>query len=335
MIVKLLYYIKYQIIYYVVGFVAILEDIFGRSKNKCDLILKSNDVAVITGGARGIGAHVVEELLRCDMHVIIGCRNVSAGSALVHKLRENGLKTGSTSILPLDLQSTSSVRAFAEAVLKTKPVVNILINNAGIMFPPYKETEDGFESQWGVNYVGHFLLTHLLLPRLISSAESSKSRIINVSSCAHIVTKPFDFSDLNMKKNYIPTAAYAQSKAAQIMFTQYLDRLLQEKNYPVRVYAVHPGIVDTEIFNETLIKILCPYPIRQFLFKRPEEGATSIVYACISPELENTGGVYISNCEVTKPNDYVVDKTVQNKLFEVTKDVLNIEHFGSIVEAQS
>lgn len=69
------------------------------------------------------------------------------------------------------------------------------------------------------------------------------------------------------RENYIPSAAYAQSKAAQIMFTQYLDRLLQEKNYPVRIYAVHPGIVDTEIFNETLVKILCPYPIRQFIFK--------------------------------------------------------------------
>lgn len=67
------------------------------------------------------------------------------------------------------------------------------------MFPPYKETEDGFESQWGVNYVGHFLLTHLVLPHMIMSAVSNKSRIINVSSCAHTVTKPFDFSDLNMK----------------------------------------------------------------------------------------------------------------------------------------
>lgn len=335
MIIKILSYIKYQLVYYAVGFVAIFEDVFGRSRNKCDLQCKSNEVAVITGGARGIGAHVVKALLKCDMHVIIGCRNVSAGSTMVRKLRENGVESGSTTVLPLDLQSIDSIRTFAEAALKAKPQINILINNAGIMFPPYRETEDGFESQWGVNYIAHFLLTHLLLPSMISSAVSRKSRIINVSSCAHTVTKPFDFSDLNMKKNYIPTAAYAQSKAAQIMFTQYLDRLLQEKNYPVRVYAVHPGIVNTDIFDDTLIKILCPLPIRQLLFKMPEEGATSIVYACISPDLEDIGGVYISNCTITKPYDYVTKKSIQNKLFEVTKDILNVENFGNILKNRS
>uniref|UniRef100_A0A1B6MD48 Uncharacterized protein n=1 Tax=Graphocephala atropunctata TaxID=36148 RepID=A0A1B6MD48_9HEMI len=265
----------YTICYYILGTNGIIEDFIFRRYNKCELPRRPEEVAVITGGARGIGAEIVKQLLLCEMHVIIGCRNVSKGTEMVRRLRSQGIISGSTSILPLDMACLDSVRAFATAVLNSRSKLNLLINNAGIMFPPYSETVDGFESQWAVNYLGHFLLCHLLLP-LLHRTSSDNVRIVNVSSCAHQASYPIDFSDINMKKHFITQAAYAQSKLAQIMFTQLLDRELRAIDSRVSVVAVHPGIVNTDIFDGTLMKTVMPWA-PGLLFKTPNEGATTVM----------------------------------------------------------
>uniref|UniRef100_A0A1B6LDN3 Uncharacterized protein n=1 Tax=Graphocephala atropunctata TaxID=36148 RepID=A0A1B6LDN3_9HEMI len=231
----------------------------------------------------------------------------------------------STSILPLDMACLDSVRAFATAVLNSRSKLNLLINNAGIMFPPYSETVDGFESQWAVNYLGHFLLCHLLLP-LLHRTSSDNVRIVNVSSCAHQASYPIDFSDINMKKHFITQAAYAQSKLAQIMFTQLLDRELRAIDSRVSVVAVHPGIVNTDIFDGTLMKTVMPWA-PGLLFKTPNEGATTVMYAA----LHARGGDYISNGRSTNVSALARDKSKQKQLFSHSLNTLGINSFGGLL----
>jgi NAD(P)-dependent dehydrogenase (short-subunit alcohol dehydrogenase family) len=126
---------------------------------------------------------------------------------------------------------------------------------AGVMSTPYQETKDGFESQMAINYLGHFLLTHLLMPQLIAGAknnEGKSTRIVNVSSCIHKIGK-IDYDDFHCKTFYYPIDAYAKSKLAQVFFTKYLDKYLKDTEVNVSVFSVHPGIVNTDLFEHSSI----------------------------------------------------------------------------------
>lgn len=144
------------------------------------------------------------------------------------------------------------------------------------MFGPQVESRDGYESQFATNYLGHFLLTHLLLNELKKAgSDKSRSRVVNVSSCAHVVGQ-INFEDINFRLNikkivnqsviiqtyrsqYIPAEAYAQSKLAQILFSNYLNELLTKEGAFVQVHSVHPGIVNTDLFNDTNLKTIAPW----------------------------------------------------------------------------
>ncbi|EFA02555.1 retinol dehydrogenase 12 [Tribolium castaneum] len=318
---------KYELLYNAVGSRAILEDVFMRSKNKTDLPILSGKVAVITGGARGIGAEVVKMLLRCDIHVIIGCRNTQAGEQVLQKCRDSGVTTGDVTVYKLDISVLDSVKSFAKVVAEKHPKINYLINNAGIMFGPYIESRDGYESQFSTNYLGHFLLTHLLLPQLCAAGtQNLKSRIVNVSSCAHLVGE-IKFEDINNRHQYISGEAYAQSKLAQVLFTNYLESVCKKENMPVQLHSVHPGIVNTELFDGTHLKNLAPW-VPSLMFKTPEQGAIPIVHACLSPHLEGKGGTYIHNCRIFSTSENAKSEDLQEKLFNFTKDLLKIEDFG-------
>lgn len=321
-------YIIYELTYYVIGGEAILQDLINRPYNKCEIAPRTGSVAVVTGGARGIGACVVKKLLQCDMHVIICCRNTDAGKNVVAKIRKGGVYTGEATVYELDLCSLGSIKSCAAQIHKNFSYVNILVNNAGIMFPPYTETKEGFESQWGVNYVGPFLLTHLLTPLMEKVPGSIRGRVVNVTSCAHIAAKPIEFDNINMKNYFITSKAYAQSKLAQILFTIYLDKLLREKNSRTHVLSVHPGVVNTDIFEGTALKTLFPW-VLQYLCKTVDEGATSVLYACISTDLEEKGGLYLTNCLVKPPSKLSQDQSLQNSLFNYTTKILNISEFGN------
>ncbi|XP_072154000.1 polyprenol dehydrogenase [Bemisia tabaci] len=318
-LLQFFYKLKYQIMYYILGSKALIDDWLHRRSNRVDLYQKSGEVAVITGGARGIGVEIVKKLLLCDMHVIIGCRNPEKGEQAVQKIRSFGVLTGTTSIYPLNLKSLTSVKQFAESVLENHAQIHILINNAGIMFVPFEETESGFESHFMVNYLGHFLLTQLLLPNLESGSPRINRRIVNVTSCAYNLSPPLDFSDINMKEQYIPHAAYARSKLAQVMSTISLEAKMRERNSPVQVMAVHPGIVDTDLFDGTLLKVATPWILSK-LSKTPEQGATGIVYAAIASSSEGGGGKYYSNCTIQPFDPIACDVQAQDKLYQFSMD---------------
>ncbi|KAF4530086.1 hypothetical protein B566_EDAN001342 [Ephemera danica] len=257
---------------YVVGVQANVDDMMKKRRNRFTLPdPMPGRVAVVTGGARGIGVEVVKNLLICEFHVVLGCRRVSAGEKAVEDLRAAGVVTGTTKVLELDVGSLASVRTFAKQVLDACPRIHVLYNNAGIMHVPFELTVDGHESQFAVNYLGHFLLTHLLLPRLEASVENNiASRVVNVSSYAHYGGN-MEFEDFQFKQNYISEAAYARSKLAQVMFTKTLQQRLSSRGANVQVFAVHPGVVDTELFKETVIGRFMPF-VPRLMFKKKAHG---------------------------------------------------------------
>ncbi|KRT86166.1 dehydrogenase, partial [Oryctes borbonicus] len=273
-----------------------------------DLPQKTGHVVVITGGLRGIGLEVIRMLLECDMMVVVGCRKVEQGEHFANKMRMEGTTSGKLDFKTLDVSSMESVRKFAAAVKKDYPRIHVLINNAAIMYVPYAVTPEGYESQFATNYLGHFLLTHLLLDQLVATGtEEEPTRIIHLSSVAHLVGK-INFDDINYEKQYyVSYKSYSQSKLAQLLFGLYLNGILKERNCNVKSYVVHPGIVNTEIFNETLIKRASPF-VLGLLFKPPDKGAIPIVFCAVSSQAKDLDGCYISNCEkketpVTKNSD--------------------------------
>lgn len=190
---------------------------------------------VVTGGNSGLGLVTGQELARVGARVVLAVRDTERGAAAA---REIG---GTTEVRELDLADLRSIRAFAEAW--SEPI-DILINNAGIMMVPEGRTADGFERQFGTNHLGHFALTNLLLPHLTD-------RVVTVSSQAHR-RGHIDLTDLNWNtRPYNATAAYGQSKLANLLFTLELQRRLTAAGSPVRAVAAHPGWAATNLQSHT------------------------------------------------------------------------------------
>ncbi|XP_030617188.1 retinol dehydrogenase 13 isoform X2 [Delphinapterus leucas] len=200
---------------------------------------------IVTGANTGIGKQTALELARRGGAIILACRDLEKCEAAAKEIRGETLNHH-VNARHLDLASLKSIREFAAKIIEEEERVHILINNAAVMRCPHWTTEDGFEMQLGVNYLGHFLLTNLLLDKLKASAPS---RIINLSSLAHVAGH-IDFEDLNWeKRKYDTKAAYCQSKLAVVLFTKELSRRLQGTG--VTVNALHPGVARTELGRHT------------------------------------------------------------------------------------
>lgn len=206
---------------------------------------KTGKNLVITGGGRGIGFEATKKLLEAGFHVIMGVRNPEKVQEKMQTLE------GSYEVLQLDLNSLESVKTFSKEVFKKNIPIHVLINNAGIMFGPRKESQDGHEQQLATNHLGHFLLTHLLLPKLIEGGtKDCFARVINVSSVAHFCGSWVDWNDINCKNFYHPYGAYGTSKAAQVLTSIYLNEKCQTMDeIHVTFNSVHPGVVRTELYT--------------------------------------------------------------------------------------
>ncbi|KAL6030862.1 hypothetical protein STEG23_015679, partial [Scotinomys teguina] len=200
---------------------------------------------IVTGANTGIGKQTALELAKRGGNIILACRDMEKCEAAAKDIRGETLNPR-VRAQHLDLASLKSIREFAKKIIKEEERVDILVNNAAVMRCPHWTTEDGFEMQFGVNHLGHFLLTNLLLEKLKASAPS---RIISLSSLAHVAGH-IDFDDLNWKtKEYDTKAAYCQSKLAVVLFTKELSRRLQGTG--VTVNALHPGVARTELGRHT------------------------------------------------------------------------------------
>lgn len=199
-----------------------------------DLPSYTGRAVVVTGANSGLGKVTARELARVGARVILAVRDIAKGEGAASTM------TGDTEVRALDLADLSSVRRFADGVER----VDVLVNNAGVMAVPYLRTVDGFESQIGVNHLGPFALTNLLLPKLTD-------RVVTVSSMAHRVGY-ISLADLNWQSRcYSPWLAYAQSKLANLLFTSELQRRLVGVGSPVRALAAHPGYSHTNLQGHT------------------------------------------------------------------------------------
>ncbi|OXU25177.1 hypothetical protein TSAR_000573 [Trichomalopsis sarcophagae] len=276
------------------GFVYLLKDYNGGKKYEGNEKL-TDKVVIVTGANTGIGKEVAHDLAKREARVIMACRDMFKCET-ARKQIVIDTKNKYVYCRKCDLASQESIRDFVKLFQKEHQKLHILINNAGVMRCPKSQTKEGIEMQLGVNHMGHFLLTNLLLDTLKASAPA---RIINVSSLAHARGK-INTYDLNSNEHYDPAAAYAQSKLANVMFTKELAKRL--KGTGVTANAVHPGIVDTELtrhmgyytsgFSAIFLK-----PLIWPFIRTPKQGAQTILYAALSPELEKETGQYFSDCK--------------------------------------
>ncbi|XDB67227.1 hypothetical protein AB1E18_019588 [Capra hircus] len=209
-----------------------------------------------------------------------------------------------------------SIREFVQTFKMKKLPLHVLVNNAGVMMVPQRTTEDGFEEHFGVNYLGHFLLTNLLLDTLQESGAPGRSaRVVTVSSATHYVGE-LNLDDLQSSTSYSAHAAYAQSKLALVLFTYHLQALLSAWGVPVTASVADPGVVDTDLYRHVfwgtrLVKKLLGW----WVFKTPDEGAWTSVYAAVTPALEGLGGRYLYNERETRSLEATYDPELQRQLW--------------------
>ncbi|MFJ7268739.1 oxidoreductase [Streptomyces sp. NPDC099050] len=206
---------------------------------------QSGRTAVVTGGNSGIGFAAARELARRGASVVLACRSAARGRAAEVALRAE-VPGAEVEFMALDLADLSSVREFAAAYGRRRGpgTLDLLVNNAGVMALPYGRTADGFETQFGVNHLGHFALTGLLLPRLLDAPPGA--RIVNVSSGFHVFGD-VDHEDLGSERNYRRWIAYGRSKTANLLFTHELARRLATAGSGIVAAAAHPGYASTNL----------------------------------------------------------------------------------------
>ncbi|NXJ59981.1 RDH12 dehydrogenase, partial [Rostratula benghalensis] len=287
-------------------------------------------VAIITGANTGIGKETARDLARRgkSLAVIVACRDVEKAEAAASEIRA---ETGNQQVIvkKLDLADTKSIREFAEKFLAEEKELHILINNAGVMLCPYSKTADGFEMHLGVNHLGHFLLTFLLLECL---KQSAPARIVNVSSLAHHVGR-IRFHDLHGEKSYSRGLAYCHSKLANVLFTRELARRLQG-NCPgllsfaigtkVTANSLHPGSVHSELVRHSFLMTWL-WKIFSFFLKTPQEGAQTSIYCAVAEELDSVTGQYFSDCQPAYVSPWGRDDETAKKLWSVSCELLGIQ----------
>ncbi len=221
---------------------------------EADVPDQSGRVAIVTGSNTGLGYETARVLAARGAHVVLAVRKVEKGQAAAAKITDLSPRAD-IKVQPLDVSSLQSVRTSAEEIKAAYPRIDLLINNAGVMYVPKRElTKDGFEMQFGTNHLGPFALTGLLLDHLLPVPGS---RVVMVASMAHRIRAAIHFDDLRWDRSYDRVAAYGQSKLANLLFTYELQRRLAARNEPTIAVAAHPGISDTELTRH-LPQIILP-----------------------------------------------------------------------------
>ncbi|KAL1457904.1 hypothetical protein WDU94_008084 [Cyamophila willieti] len=298
----------------------LVKDMIGGVKYEEDVSARGK-IVVVTGANSGIGKATARELARRKAKVIMACRDLEK----CEKARKEIIAESKNKYVvckQCDLASQESIRAFAQEVKKESKKIHILVNNAGISECRKMLTRELIEMQLGVNHMGHFLLTMLLLDKL---KDSAPSRIVNVSSVAH-KRGTIDKEDLNSEKSYDKSKAYTQSKLANVLFTRELARRLEGTG--VTVNAVHPGIVNTDIlrhssFYDSWLSTVVLKPILWLFIKSPHQGAQTSVYAALDPSLEGVSGKYFAECREAEISPDAEDDTLARWLWLVSEKWTN------------
>lgn len=294
---------------------------------------QAGKTALVTGANSGIGYQAALELARHGAHVLLGCRNYAKGQAALDRLRREA-PGAAAELVELDMASLSSIRAFAGDFAARGIALDLLINNAGVMALPKRElTADGFERQFGTNHLGHFALTGLLMPQLLAAPAP---RVVTVASLAHRNGK-IDFDNLQSERNYKPWDAYGESKLANILFANELNRRVVAAQSRLVSIPVHPGVSRTSIVDNgpgssglkaVVLKVLAPV-----IMQPDAAGALPTLYAATSPEAR--GGEYIGpdglmemkgSPVVVQPREHALDSAVGQRLWTVSEELTGVAY---------
>ncbi len=273
-----------------------------------------NKTAIVTGANSGMGMATVRALSDMGAKVIMLCRSEKRGTEALEKLSSE--KYRDLELILCDLGNYASIRAFANLVRKSHDHIDILVNNAGFISLDRQETEEGIERQFGINHVGHFLLTMSLLDLM-----GEGGRIVNVASGAHKTGK-IHFDDINLTKGFNVIKAYSQSKLANVLFTRELARRVKDRG--IKVNCCHPGAVATNIgidrdtgFGKTVTGLLKPF------FQTPEQGARTAIFLASDDSVSDITGEYFYKCRIAKSSRRSKDMELAKKLFEFSEELIN------------
>jgi NAD(P)-dependent dehydrogenase (short-subunit alcohol dehydrogenase family) len=270
-------------------------------------------IVIVTGANAGIGKATAAQLCDLGATVILACRCKERGEAAIQEL--SCVDGRCMELMPLDLADLDSVRAFAKSFAERYDHLDALINNAGLLARRRTETKQGFELSFGVNYLGAFLLTLLLLPLL---QKSEQGRIVMMTSVAH-GWGDVRFDDLNFTRGYNRFAAYGHSKLCNLLFTRALAEKLREKGSRVTINAVHPGVVATDIVvNRTTGQFRWVATFMKLLFMTSDEGAKTSVYLACDPALDRVSGEYFYRCKIEPSSANSKNVSSANRLYDVS-----------------
>jgi WW domain-containing oxidoreductase len=288
-------------------------------------------VVIVTGSNSGTGLETARVLSLAGAKVIIPCRTLEKSNGAIEHIKQT-VPHADLVPIQLDLSDIASVKAFAQAFLDLNLPLDILINNAGVMACPKSFTKDGFETQFGVNHLGHFLLTQLLTDKLKASAPS---RIVIVSSSANSQTAPstgLDFDNLNAEKKYSPCLVYGRSKLANILHAKELQRRFDAESADITVVSLHPGSVSTNLARHAslsmgwdMISNLRNYKTAFQQIRNRKDvavGSSTNVFCAVSPDVVK-GGFYSDNAINTiLLNEQADNEEMAKKLWEVSEKML-------------
>lgn len=279
-------------------------------------------VAIVTGANTGLGFETARMLAMRGATVVLAVRDLDKGKQAADRIK------GDVSVQALDLTSLDSIRAAAADLRISHPRIDLLINNAGIMYTPRKTTADGFELQFGTNHLGHFALTGLLLEQLLPVPGS---RVVTVSSTGHRIRAAIHFDDLQWEHSYSRVAAYGQAKLANLMFTYELQRRLTPHGTTVAM-AAHPGVSNTELVRNAPAALRIPVNwLAPLLTQKAEMGALPTLRAATDPTA--LGGQYYGpgnrgevrgypKVVASSPDSH--DQVAQQRLWAVSEDLTGV-----------
>lgn len=273
----------------------------------------TNKLALVTGANSGMGMATAAALADMGATVVMLCRNEKRGKEAFRILSEKADRK--LDLMYCDLGDFSSIHAFADKFRTKYKKLDIIVNNAGFISLDRQTTKDGLERQFGVNHMGHFLLTMKLIDLIPAGG-----RIVNVASGAHKVGN-IHFEDIHLTKGFNVVKAYAQSKLANVLFTRELARRLKSKG--IIVNCCHPGAVATNIgisrdtgFGKTVTGMLKPF------FQTPEEGARTAIYLATSEEVRKVTGQYFYKCKIVKSSKRSKDMGLARRLFQLSEEIV-------------
>lgn len=291
-------------------------------------------VILITGCSSGLGIPTVRALYKTGATLYLTARDINK----VKEALSDIIDSPRVHILHLDLTSLASVQDCVEEFTSKSPTLNVLVENAGVMACPEGQTVDGFETQFGSNYLAHFLLFYKLRHLLLaSSTPDFASRVVIVASSAHRIS-PVHFDNISLSGEYEPWKAYGQSKTALVWAANEIERRYGSQG--LHAFSLHPGGIQTELLRHVTDEQKANWADNDVLsryWKSPEQGAATTVWASVARELEGQGGRYLDNCQIAEPHDpskgdfapgyapWAYDENGATRLWSTTLEMLHLD----------